>query len=179
MDHPAQQLVPDRELKLDIVRRMLQLAVPGCDPDGMLAGDRPHPVVFPNHRSATQHSELITAEIQKSAERGVIREWPADGPPPTVVNGVLVVEKDGKRRMCINPMYANAKLRHRGVKYERLSDVHDYLTPEDWLYTTDDRSGYWQLPLHPSEWTYFAMQRQGRTYYWLHLPFGVAPACHL
>ena len=179
VDHPAQQLVPDRERKLDIVRPMLQLAVPGCDPDGMLAGDRPQPVVFPNHRSATQHSEFVTAEIHKCVECGVIREWPADGPPPTVVNGVLVVEKDGKRRMCINPMYVNAKLRHRGVKYERLSDVRDYLTPEDWLYTTDDKSGYWQLPLHLSEWTYFAMQWQGRTYYWPHLPFGVAPACHL
>jgi hypothetical protein len=116
--------------------------------------------------AAPRNTASSSQQRSKSAPSacGVIREWPADGPSPTVVNGVLVVEKDGKQRMCINPMYANAKLRHRGVKYERLSDVCDYLTPEDWLYTTDDKIGYWQLPLHPSEWTHFTMCTTGRTF---------------
>nr|AAM94957.1 reverse transcriptase [Volvox carteri f. nagariensis] len=178
-DYPGQELAPERGRKLAIVREMLRVAAPDCDLDFMMAGDRPRAVQFPNHRSATQHHEFVTAELRKALDRGVIREWPADAPSPTVVNGLRVVEKDGKLRLCINPMYINCFLRYRPVKYERLAEVPSYLLPEDWLYTTDDKSGYWQLSLHEREHTYLAMRWRGQTLFWPHLPFGLAPACHL
>ncbi|GAX85997.1 hypothetical protein CEUSTIGMA_g13413.t1 [Chlamydomonas eustigma] len=68
---------------------------------------------------------------------------------------------------------------YQRVQYERLSDVSHLAGPGDFAFSTDDKSGYWQLPLHPAMWKYLAFMWEGRVYCFTHLPFGVAPACFI
>ncbi len=145
---PGQQQAPEHRKKIQIVRQML--ARSGRDPDAMLSCSEPQAVRFANHSSAAQHAEFVTAEIAKAAQQGAVRQW--EGPSgPTVINGLRVVEKEGKRRLCINPMYVNAFMKYRPLKYEMLQDVSGYLERGDWMVTTDDKSGYWQLAIHPDK----------------------------
>lgn len=101
-------------------------------------------------------------------------------PPPSVVNGLKVVDdKPTKLRLCINPMYVNLFMRYIQVRYERLTDLVDMLGPDYYMSTSDDKSGYWQLPLHPNMWQYAGFELDGATYVWLVLPFGWALACYM
>lgn len=81
--------------------------------------------------------------------------------------------------MCINPTYPNMFMKYEPLSYEQVADAAGYVQPTDYLYTTDDKSGYWQLPVHPDMWQYLAVEWQGTLYYWPSLPFGVAPACYI
>ncbi len=173
-ESPAQQQAPDHRKKMSIVRQMLQHA--GKDPEAMLAGREPQEVQFANHKSAAENAEFVSAEIAKAAKQGAIRRWEGPG-QPTVVNGLRVVVKDDKRRLCINPMYINAFMKYRPVKYEQLQDVAGYLQQGDWMITTDDKSGYWQLAIHPEVWRFVAFEWQGERWFWPSLAFGLAPAC--
>ncbi|KXZ41089.1 hypothetical protein GPECTOR_821g50 [Gonium pectorale] len=91
------------------------------------------------------------------------KPWPlAAWGEPTVIVGLLVVEKDGKLRVCINPVYLNLFMRYVRFKYEQASDL-----PGDLLFTTDGKKGYWQIPLHLNMYQYLAF----RLLYWPNLHF--------
>ena len=49
-------------------------------------------------------------------------------------------------------MYVNLFMRYNPLQYEKLSDLIDMLGPANYMTTSDDKSGYWQLPLHPDMW---------------------------
>ncbi len=78
---------------------------------------------------------------------------------PTVVNGLRVVVQPSKLRLCMNPMYINAFIRYQPLRYERLVDLMHYVRPEDYLYATDDKSGYWQISMHPDSFRFIASSR--------------------
>ena len=175
---PGHESAPHRQEKLRIVKQMLGQAQPGIKPETLLEGRVPHPVRFPNHMSAEEHSAFVTAEIGKAMGQGAVRRW--EGPAaPVVVNGLRVVVQPDKLRLCMNPMYINLFMRYRPLKYERITDMMHYVQPEDYLLATDDKSGYWQLAMHPDSYRYLAFEWQEEIFYWPHMPFGIAPACRL
>ena len=67
-------------------------------------------------------------------------------------------------------------MEYKPTKYEKLQDLVDMVEEGDFLISSDDKSGYWQMPLHPSMWEYVAFQFQGKVYTWCVNPFGVAQA---
>ncbi|KXZ48194.1 hypothetical protein GPECTOR_29g101 [Gonium pectorale] len=181
VDAPGQELVPERRQKLVAVTAMLAKAgAPASQVAELLSGDRPRQIHFPNHRSAVLHHTVVTGELGKAEAAEVVRPWPmSEWGQPTVIVGLLVVEKDGKFRVCVNPMYLNLYLRYVRFKYEQAAELPDLVGPDDLLFTTDDKKGYWQIPLHPSVYQYLAFRWDGRLLYWPYLPFGLAPACRL
>ncbi|GIM01394.1 hypothetical protein Vretimale_6217 [Volvox reticuliferus] len=96
---------------------------------------------------------------------------------PTVVNGLRVVVQPGKLRLCMNPMYINLFIRYQPLRYERIIEMMHYVRPDDFLYATDDKSGYWQLAMHPDAFRFLAFQWQGTPFYFPACAFGLAPAC--
>ena len=180
IDHPGQEAAPFHKKKLEIVRAMLRRAVPvGADVDSYLRGKKPQAVVFPNHQSTVTYGGFLREELEGMLRKGVVKEWAAPE-PPVVVNGLRVVDdKAPKLRLCINPMYVNLFTKYQPVQYERLSDIPHLATEGDYAFTTDDKSGYWQCPLHPAMWKYMAFAVEGRTFCFTHLPFGLAPACYV
>ena len=39
--------------------------------------------------------------------------------------------------------------------------------------TSDDKSNYWQMAMHPDTWKYLAFRFKGKQYCWCAAPFGV------
>ncbi|KXZ42699.1 hypothetical protein GPECTOR_124g499 [Gonium pectorale] len=147
-----------------------QAVGPGADPESYLSDQQPQPIQFPNH------AEFVTAEVAKGVQSGVMAEWRAEWGPPTIVNGLRVVE--GKKlRLCMNPMYVNQFMDVPALKYESVKDLPGYLRRGSFMFTTDDKSRYRNLQLHPSMYPYAAFEWQGRVLYWPVLAFGFAPAC--
>ena len=131
------EATPKQRKKKAIVTQMLRQAVPGCDPEAYLTGPTPRRVQFPNHSSAEEYADFVTAELEKCLQIGAVAEWTADLGEPVVVNGLrVVVSAEGaKLRLCMNPMYPNlflgdpaAQVRdHRGpvrVRAEGRLPVH-------------------------------------------------------
>ena len=177
-NHPSQSSMPEYSKKLALVTSMLTRAL-GSKEKALehLSGDRPKTVSFPNHRSTITYGEFLREELAGMLEAQVIKRWEAKE-PPVVVNGIRIVdEKLPKLRFCINPMYVNLFWEYSPVSYEKLVDLPDIILPGDWAFTTDDKNGYWHVPLHPALWKYLAFQVHGVLYCFTHLPFGVAPAC--
>ena len=180
VDNPGQEDMPFFRKKKEIVTKMLKQALPeGTAIEGYLKGDRPKEVHFPNHNSTTVYADFVKEELEGMLRKKVVKEW-AWSEDPVVINGLRVVdEKWPKLRLCLNPMYVNLFLQYSPLKYERLGDLPNLAEDGDFAFTTDDKSGYWQCPLHPAMWKYLAFQVEGKVYCWTHLPFGVAPACRI
>ena len=172
VQHESHQRAPEWRKKLEVVRRMLTKAVGSEQVDEFLQGKTPGTVQFPNHQSAQTHAAFVDAELAKAEAKGVITVWPF-AEPPTVINGLKVVEGK-KNRLCINPMYINTFMEHLPVKYERLQDLVDLLQQGDLMSTSDDKSGYWQLPLHPKMWQYMGFEWRGRYMVWKMAAFGIS-----
>lgn len=60
-------------------------------------------------------------EIESCVKKGGIKKWTL-GEPPTVVNGLKVVDDKPKLRLCVNPMHINSFMAYEPVKYEQLTD---------------------------------------------------------
>jgi hypothetical protein len=180
-DAESQAGIPQGAKKLQIVRQMLRKALPGLKEEEIeeyLAGNMPRRVQLPNHRSTLQYEQHVREEIPKLLAKGVVVE--ITQAHAVVINGLKVVDaKAPKLRICINPMYINCFLKYKEFSYERLVDAGALFAKGDWMYSTDDTSGYWHIPLHSSAWPYVAFQWDGRVYAFTHMPFGIATACRL
>lgn len=69
-----------------------------------------------------------------------------------------MVDDKPKLRLCLNPMYINSYMEYQPVKYENIQALMDMVEEGDYLISSDDKSGYWQMPLHPSMWEHIAFQ---------------------
>ncbi|GIL77963.1 hypothetical protein Vretifemale_7423, partial [Volvox reticuliferus] len=49
--------------------------------------------------------------------------------------------------------------------------------PDNFLYATDDKLGYWQLAMHPDAFRFRALQGQRTLFHFPACAFGLAPAC--
>lgn len=77
-----------------------------------------------------------------------------------IISGLLVAE-GAKLRLCVNTMSVNTHVEYIPFKYDRIADMADITGPEDFFYTTVDKSGYWQMSIHESMHTYLGMEWGG------------------
>ena len=172
--HQSHKHAPQFTQKMEAVRSMLAKAVGKDDVQQYLTGPTPHAVQFPNHKSVDTYARFVQEELESCEKKGVIKKWTLHE-TPTVVNGLKVVDdKPEKLRLCLVPMYINSFMAYEPVKYEQLQDLVDMVEREDYLISSDDKSGFWQVPLRPSMWRYVAFQFQDQVYTWCVNPFGVA-----
>ena len=75
--------------------------------------------------------------------------------------------------------YKNLFLRYLAFKYESLLQALQMIHPGSFMWTTDFKSGYHQLPMHPSTFPYLGVRLGGQLFVMTYLPFGVAPACRI
>ena len=120
-----------------------------------------------NHISVQEHEDFVEKELGKARAAGVIADWPFEQLPQTI-NGPKVVEKLGpngqveKLRLCISPQYTNAFMAYDRVRYERLQDTMEMVEASDYMSTSDDNAGYWQMAMHPSTWIYMSFMYKRR-----------------
>lgn len=162
--HPSQQKAPHRKRNLEVVRKMLSRAVGPSRVDECLSGTAPAEVQFANHVSVQQYADFVHKEIAAAVAKGVVKEWTLEE-SPVVVNGLKEVDdKLPKLGLCINPMYINLFLHYDRVRYERLQDMVEMVAPGHFMTTSDDKSNYWQMAMHPDTWKYLAFRFGGKQY---------------
>ncbi len=177
-EHVSQEKAPHRKKNIEVVRKLLQRSVGKDRVEECMSGMAPAQVHFANHVSVQQHEDFVEKELEKARAAGVIADWPFEQ-LPQVINGLKVVEKLGpdgqveKLRLCISPQYTNAFMAYDRVRYERLLDIVEMVEASDYMSTSDDKAGYWQMAMHPSTWTYLGFMYKGRVQCWKVLPFGV------
>ena len=64
-------------------------------------------------------------------------------------------------------------MKYDRVRYESLEQIIFLVEQSDYMTTSDDKAGYWQMAMHPDIWTYLGFIHKGRLQCWKVLPFGV------
>lgn len=173
----AQVRMPDHKAKLARVRRMITKQLGSRAADEMLASSVPQRLECPNHKSAADYPAFVQEAVAAAVATGAARELPP-GEVPQCVHPIGVADnKAPKLRLILDPAYLNVLLKYEPLRYEQLSDLSYQARPGDWATTTDEKSGYHHMPLHPSMWTLFGFQHEGRYYVYTHMAFGIGPAC--
>ena len=138
--------------------------------------DPPPPTLMSNHKSAFENSDIITSNIFKLVNSGVLQ--PMDQQPYLVSPlGVVFKRSNNKPRMILDARFLNGYIQVPSFKYEDLGFCHQYMQPGDYLLVTDYTSGYHHVDLHPEFWQYFGIEWDGHFYVFTSLPFGLASAC--
>lgn len=89
--------------------------------------------------------EEVKAELDKMVEMGVIEK--VEEPTP-VVSNVVLVEKEGKLRVCIDPSDINKAVKRRHFKMKSLDEIASKIEGNTWFTKLDLRKSYWQLAVH-------------------------------
>jgi hypothetical protein len=79
--------------------------------------------------------------------KGMIEE--SDSPWSSPV--VLVRKKDGSVRLCVDYRKLNDVTKEDCFPLPRIDDTLDTLPGAQWFFTLDQKSGYWQVVLHPED----------------------------
>ena len=82
-------------------------------------------------------------QVQQMLSSGVIR--PANSPCASPV--VMVKNKDGSLRFCVDFRQLNAATIKDAHSIPRIDDLLDVLHSARWFSTLDLKSGYWQVPI--------------------------------
>jgi len=172
-----QTLMPNHKEKLARVHRMLAEQVGPEDASKVLRSPAPPHIKFPNHASTEQYPEFVADSIAEAVRNGALRRL-APGQVPCVTASLGVADnKAPKLRMVIDPALVNLMTKYEPLRYEQLADMRNYVKPGDYATTTDEKSGYYHIPLHPSMWTYYGICWEGQYYVFTHMAFGIGPAC--
>ena len=168
--------MPQHKQKVDRAVRALSKQLGAKEAWARMHTDKPEHCAFPNHPSADEFEEELSVKFEEYARQGVIKEVP-QGKKALVGCSVGGVQQGGKVRPILDPLITNLYLKYKPVKYESLADVCNYAKRGDWATTTDEKSGYHHIPLHPSMWNLLGFTWKGKNYVFTHVPFGVGPAC--
>jgi hypothetical protein len=127
-----------------------------------------------NHPSAHEHSAFVTQAVADLLATDTIL---AVTHRPKVVLPLGVAVQPSKRRLIWDGRWVNDKAIIPTFKYETLAHVHLWAELGDFAFTTDLKSGYHHVDMHPDSWEYLGFQWEDRYYVFTQLPFGLAPAC--
>ena len=176
----SQQQRPHSQSRYQQVSNMLRRLVPPAQAADLLGRATQGSVHFPNKASLEQHADFVRAEACSLRQAGALRTPQELGmaEPPCLVHGLAVHQnRKGKLRLIVDARYLNLFLQYVSFKYETLQQAVSLLQHRHFLYTTDFKSGYHQVPLHLGCYPYMGVQIEGTVYVLPFLAFGIAPAC--
>lgn len=147
----------------------------------LLDRETPGQVHYASRVSCTYYSDFVSQQHDELMASGVLVGWDKlSTVKPQIVNGLGVVKNHkGKLRLILDCRYLNLFLPYERFKYEQLSGAVDLLQPNDYFVLTDTKSGYHHITMHKDTWAYLAIEVDGKSYAYTHMPFGLATACRI
>ena len=122
--------------------------------------------ISPPHRQETKHL------LKDMLNNNIIQ--PSSSPWASPV--VLVRNKDGSLRFCIDYRKVNAVTRKDAYPLPRVDDILDTLSSCKWFTTLDLLSGYWQVEVDPNDREKTAFTTYDGLFEFLKMPFGLCNA---
>lgn len=133
-----------------------------------------NPVKVPPRRIPAHYRTEVCKQIQTMLEEGIIRRSKSPWMAPTV----FVPKKSGQLRICIDYRELNKRTTKDSYPLPLPDEVQDQLAGSTVVSTLDLHSGYWQLPVSPSdqEETAFCPGPGMGLYEFCRMPFGLSGA---
>ena len=133
-----------------------------------------NPVKVPPRRIPAHYRTEVCKQIQTMLEEGIIRRSKS----PWMAPAVFVPKKSGQLRICIDYRELNKRTTKDSYPLPLPDEVQDQLAGSTVFSTLDLHSGYWQLPVNPSdqEKTAFCPGPGMGLYEFCRMPFGLSGA---
>ena len=136
-----------------------------------LTDDRP--IKIPHRRVPPHQWDEVREYIQKSLDRGIIRESSSPYASPVV----LVRKKDGKLRLCVDYRCLNAKTHKDAYPLPRIEEALDVLKGAEYFCSLDLAHGFNQVPMREADIEKTAFRTgTGGLYEYVRMPFGLCNA---
>ncbi|CAF3195343.1 unnamed protein product [Rotaria socialis] len=126
------------------------------------------PIYTPPYRRSPKDHQTITDETGKFSQQIIIE--PSTSPWCSPV--VLVRQKDGSTRFCVNYRKLNDISVKDSFPLPRIEDIFDQLSQPNYFTTLDFKNGYFQIPLTPHDLTKTAFSTRDNHYQFTVFPQG-------
>ena len=103
------------------------------------------PSRLPNYRLAHHSKEILREEIGSLLEQGIIKSSKSSWAAPIV----LVVKKDGTKRMCVDYRKLNNVTTNDPYPLPYIEELIANIGPSKFISTLDLTKGYYQVPVNP------------------------------
>ena len=133
-----------------------------------------NPVKVPPRRVPAHYREEVDRQIRTMLEQGIIVESSS----PWMAPAVFVPKKSGDLRLCVDYRELNKKTEKDAYPLPLPDEVQDRLSGSTVFSTLDLQSGYWQLPVSPTDQakTAFCPGPGMGLYEFRRMPFGLSGA---
>ena len=125
-----------------------------------------------NNKSARDRPDFVTSQVAELLASGVLREAKTR---PLIINPFSAVYSN-KWRLVFDCRLLNELVFKRKVKLDDLREIPHIVDKNDFGFTVDLKSGYWQVPLCEDQRTLFGCEWQGKYYEACVLILGVSDA---
>lgn len=99
------------------------------------------------YRVSSAERKVINEQTQDMLKQGIIKESSSPWAAPVI----LVRKKDNSWRFCVDYRQLNSITKKDVYPLPRIDDAVDCLHSASYFSSIDLRSGYWQIPMHPSD----------------------------
>lgn len=118
-----------RALVIGMLKRQ---GIPEAEIPHMLSGDRPHPIIFDNHKSFYDNWDFVTGEASKLVLWSAASVVGEGEEMPLVILPLGVVFTGGRGQLIVNGRYCNLFMKQLPFRYKRLRDILGF-TKEGYL----------------------------------------------
>lgn len=135
-----------------------------------LVGNPKFDIVPPRKIPHAMQSE-VKNELKKMIKMKVI-ESVTD--PTPVVSPMVIVHKNNKLRICLDPYQLNGNILRRHFPLKTIDDIVSRLHNSKYLTLLDCKKGFWQIPVTERTKKYLTFSTPWGRYSFTRLPFGLS-----
>ncbi|XP_017469225.1 PREDICTED: uncharacterized protein K02A2.6-like [Rhagoletis zephyria] len=117
--------------------------------------------------------QQVKEELDSMVAQKIIK--PITKPTPAV-SPMVVVRKNNKIRLCLDPSVINKNLKRRYYPLNTLEEITARIHGSNWFTLLDCKKGFWQLQVTPRTSEYLTFSTPFGRYSCLRMPFGLASA---
>ena len=132
------------------------------------------PVKLPVRRVPLAIKPKLKKEIDRLTSLGIIQ--PVDIPTDWISAMVVVMKRNGRVRLCIDPKPLNTALKRNHYPLPVIEDILPSLANAKVFTVMDAKNGFWQVQLDTKSSMLTTFETPWGKYRWLRMPMGIAPA---
>ena len=118
--------------------------------------------------------EPLKKEIDRLVAQEILK--PVDAPTDWVSSMVVVMKRNGKIRLCIDPKPLNQALKQNHYPLPVIDDLLPELLKAKVFSVVDAKNGFWHVQLDTDSSFLTTFGTPWGRYRWTRMPFGISPA---